>query len=183
MDVETRQEAFDEFPLEFAGFRVRLGLGVRERRRRDASGVELVRQARSKGPATADVGRRSLRPVDTPSRRGGSDVLLAELAAPAQGDHEFHRSTQARLVSALRLDDEHAVHRTRPRVAHSVAHSDPQNAEDLAAATANLTRLLALVDDPAVAADLVRERAALREELAAATGRVASVTRLARSRP
>jgi hypothetical protein len=64
-----------------------------------------------------------------------------------------------------------------------VAHSDPQNAEDLAAATANLTRLLALVDDPAVAADLVRERAALREELAAATGRVAGVVRLSRSRP
>src|SRR5271165_1346180 len=106
MDVETRQEAFDEFPFEFAGFRVRLGLGVRERRRRDASGVELVRQARSKGSGTADVGGRSLRPVeyvDAPSRGGGSDVLLAELAASAQGGHEFHRSTQARLGLALRL--------------------------------------------------------------------------------
>jgi hypothetical protein len=75
------------------------------------------------------------------------------------------------------------IHRTQPHVAHSVAHSDPQNAEHLAAAIANLTRLLALVDDPAVAADLVRERAALREELAAATGRVAGVVRIARSRP
>jgi len=112
MDVETRQEAFDEFPLEFTGFRVRLGFGVRERRRRDASGAELLREARPKGPATADVSRRSLRPVehvDTPSRGCGSDVLLAELAASAQGGHDFHRSTQARLVSALRLDDEHAV--------------------------------------------------------------------------
>jgi integrase len=75
------------------------------------------------------------------------------------------------------------IHRTQPHVAYSVAHSVPQNAEHLAAAIANLTRLLALVDDPAVAADLVRERAALREELAAATGRVAGVVRLARSRP
>ena len=75
------------------------------------------------------------------------------------------------------------IHRTQPHVAYSVAHSDPQNAEHLAAAIANLTRLLALVDDPAVAADLVRERAALREELAAATGRVAGVVRIARSRP
>ena len=68
-------------------------------------------------------------------------------------------------------------------MAHSVAHSDPQNAEDLAAATANLTRLLALVDDPAAAADLVRERAALCEELAAASEGAAGVVRLARSRP
>ena len=51
-------------------------------------------------------------------------------------------------------------------------------ASDIEAAIANVTRLLARTDDATTAADLVTERASLREELRAMRGGEAGVIRL-----
>jgi hypothetical protein len=51
----------------------------------------------------------------------------------------------------------------RPAICTSIC--TPIEARDLEAAIVNVTRLLAKTDDPGAAAELVRERAALRRQL------------------